>query len=201
MVDGLQFQGLQCQGGTCARDSFSPRFPVGLTHKSDFMQPLIRYPSLPLRTARQFYTHTLPAATRSYYSPSPREIRRPISSIRHAQQYSQTDAMGKKDADKKGSNFQLKVPKGTRDCTSYSSIQYGRGGMRMLIIYHRGRRRLRPPRPNLHARNRNLQTPRRRLPRHPRLRAARDPLRQIRRRQQTHLRPRGPRRRNLLPAL
>lgn len=108
--------------------------------------------------------------------------------------------MGKDD---KSKAFNLKVPKGTRDCTAlifFSHIVF-KIHLRTKANSPRDWRGRGPPRPSFPNRNRRLQAPRRDHARHARLRTEGDPQRQIRRRLETHLRPPRPGRRTMLAAL
>ena len=111
--------------------------------------------------------------------------------------------------------FQLKTPKGTKDCKYLPFCV-----VIPLLILHRGGKGHGNPRSNILNHNHRLQAPRRSNDRYvrqsvhddlpirhgltpiqSRLRAPRNSLGQIWRRQQTHLRPGRPRRRDLLPPL
>ncbi|KAF2274965.1 histidyl-tRNA synthetase [Westerdykella ornata] len=78
------------------------------------MQALFRHPSLPLRPTRLVPFHITSAVPRSKVSPRFQQALRLFGNQQAAPRLGE-DEMGKDKEEKKGGNFQLKVPKGTRD--------------------------------------------------------------------------------------
>jgi histidyl-tRNA synthetase len=78
------------------------------------MQALFRHPSLPLRATRLLSSHITPPAARYNIIPNIHQSVRLFCDQNSVKSFG--DDMGKDKGEKKGGGFNLKVPKGTRDC-------------------------------------------------------------------------------------
>jgi hypothetical protein len=116
-TDGRESEKLACQDAqiSVTRLSFEKLLGIRLTHAFTFMHALFRRTPLPRLLSTHVPSPIFWTVTRAHFPPPLHRIKREYHN--QTDEESLDEEMGRKDKDdQKGGNFNLKVPKGTRDC-------------------------------------------------------------------------------------